>query len=87
MHVLLVTYELNPGDNLEKIESTIEQYDSLRFSPTSYAVHTDLSAEALFQKLQPLLGIDDLVYVLTLGDAWTGYGYDAMNEWLKRNLG
>lgn len=86
MNVLLVTYELNPGDNQPQIQTFIEQSDVMRFSPTAYAVRTTMDADAYFRQLEPLLHADDILYVISAAKPWMGYGYEAMNDWLKRNL-
>jgi len=86
MNTLLVTFDLNPGANAAEVEAFLDRFDAMRFSPNSYALVCEESAEAMFQALQPLLGRDDLAYVLTLSSPWMGYGYDAMNDWLARHL-
>ncbi len=87
MNMFLVAFELNPGGNAPQVQQFIDGFDAMRFSDTAYALRTELSAGELFERLQPLLGTDDLAYVVTLAAPWMGYGYEAMNDWLKRQLG
>lgn len=87
VNVLLVTFELNPGRNLAQVQSCIEQYDSMRFAESSFAIRTNDPPEVVYQALERFLGKDDIVYVLSLGKPWFGYGYQAMNDWLHRHLG
>jgi len=86
MHTLLVVYETVDPAHEQALQHVLEGFDAMRFSPDSYAIEADLEADELFQRLQPLLGTDDIVYVFTLGARWMGYGYQAMNDWLHRNL-
>lgn len=86
MNVLLVTLDLNPGGNQSQVRSLLEQYDAMRFSENAYALHIGEGPEAIYERLQPLLGKDDLAYVFTITKPWIGYGYEAMNDWLERNL-
>ncbi|MGE0079890.1 MAG: hypothetical protein AB7U81_01185 [Thiohalomonadaceae bacterium] len=86
MHTLLVVYETADPAHEEALRRFVEGFDAMRFSPDSYAVETDLEADEVFRRIQPLLGRDDIAYVFTLGDRWMGYGYQAMNDWLHRNL-
>ncbi len=87
MSALLVTFDLETGRNQPQVQAFLEQYDAMRFSDSAFAISTTLSPDAIFQKLQPLLGKDDLAYVVALDKPWMGYGYEAMNDWLKRHLG
>lgn len=86
MNVLLVIFELNPGDNQAQIQALIEQSDAMRFSGNAYAIRTPMGADAYFRQLEPLLHTDDVLYVIAAAQPWMGYGYEAMNDWLKRNL-
>lgn len=86
MHTLLVVYDIAEAPHEEHVRRFLEDFEAMRFSPDSYAIETDLEADEVFRRLQPLLGIDDTAYVFTLSDRWMGYGYQAMNDWLHRNL-
>ena len=87
MRPLLIALDLETGRNQPQLQALLEQYDAMRFSSSAFAISTHLSPDAIFEQLQPLLGKDDLAYVVTLDKPWIGYGYEAMNDWLKRHLG
>lgn len=86
MHTLLVVYEIADPTHEENLRRFLEEFDAMRFSPDSYAIETELPADEVFRRIQPLLGSDDIAYVFTLGERWMGYGYQAMNDWLHRHL-
>jgi hypothetical protein len=87
MNVLLVTMELNPGGNEEDVHNLLAGFDNMRLNDFAYLLATDLGPDDIYRKLQPLLGGDDIVYVITAAKPWMGYGYEAMNEWLNGHLG
>jgi hypothetical protein len=86
MQTLLVVYDVTEPHHEERLRRFLEDFDAMRFSPDSYAIETELGADEVFRRIEPLLGRDDTVYVFTLGERWMGYGYQAMNDWLHRNL-
>lgn len=87
MNVLVVTVELNPGGNDEKVRNLLTGYDSMRLNDDTYLLATELGPADIYHQLQPLLGKDDIAYVITAADPWIGYGYEAINEWLHGHLG
>ena len=87
MSALLVAFDLETGRNQPQVQALLEKYDAMRFSSSAFAINTHLSPDTFFEQLQPLLGKDDLAYIVTLDKPWIGYGYEAMNDWLKRHLG
>lgn len=87
MSAMIVAFDLEAGRNQPHIQAFLEQFDALRFSDSAYAIETHLSPDAVFERLQPLLGADDTAYIIALDKPWIGYGYEAMNDWLKRHLG
>ncbi len=86
MHTLLVVYDIRDVRHEEGVQRFLEGFDGMRFSPESHAIETELDAGEVFRRLEPLLGRDDVAYVFELGEHWMGYGYQAMNDWLYRNL-
>lgn len=85
MGVYLVTFE-SPTQDYHLYHEFVERFDTMRLSDTAWAVQAELGADALYRELEPLLGKDDHAYVITLTTPWIGYGYEAMNDWLKRHL-
>jgi hypothetical protein len=87
MNVLMVTLELNPGGNDERVRKLLTDYDYMRLNDDTYLLATDLGPPDIYRNLQPLLGKDDIAYVITAANPWMGYGYEAINEWLHGHLG
>ena len=87
MRVLLVTMELNPGGNEDEIRKLLGDFENMRLNDNAYLLATELGPDDIYRKLQPLLGRDDLAYVITAAKPWMGYGYQAMNDWLNGYLG
>lgn len=87
MNVLLLTMELNPGGNEEDIRNLLAGFDNMRLNDATYLLATDQGPDDVYRKLQPLLGRDDIAYVITAANPWMGYGYEAINEWLHGHLG
>lgn len=85
MGVYLLTFESPTGD-YRRYHEFVERFGSIRLSDTAWAVQSELSADTLYQELEPIVGKDDHAYVIALGKPWIGYGYEAMNDWLKRHL-
>lgn len=85
MGVYLVTFE-SPTQNYDRYQELVKRFDTMRLSDTAWAVQTDKNADDLYQELEPLLEKDDHAYIITLGKPWIGYGYEAMNDWLRRHL-
>ena len=85
MGVYLVTFE-SPTEDYRRYHDYLGRFDTMRLSETAWAVQAELGADALYHRLEPLLGKDDHAYVITLCKPWIGYGYEAMNDWLKRHL-
>ena len=87
MAVLLITYDLNaPGKDYNDLLTTIRSYDWARLSESSYAIGTNASPQAIFDKLQPYLDRNDNLYIITLKKPYAGYGPKEVNDWLERNL-
>lgn len=85
MDVYLVTFE-SPTRDYRRYHDFVEKFDTMRLSDTAWAIQTDKGADELYQELEPLMEKDDHAYVITLEKPWIGYGYEAMNDWLKRHL-
>ena len=85
MAVYLVTFE-SPSEDYRLYHEFIGRFDNMRLSDTAWVVQAELGADELYQELEPLLGKDDHAYVISLCKPWIGYGYEAMNDWLKRHL-
>lgn len=85
MGVYLVVFD-NPAQDYGRYQAFLDRFDAMRFSDTAYTVQTELSADALYRELEPLRSGDDIAYVIALCQPWIGFGYEAMNDWLKRHL-
>lgn len=85
MGVYLVTFE-SPSQDYGRYHDLVQHFDAMRLSDTAWAIQADKGADELYQDLEPLLEKDDHAYIITLGKPWIGYGYEAMNDWLKRHL-
>ena len=85
MGVYLVTFE-SPTEDYSRYHNLVEKFDAMRLSDTAWALQSDKGADELYRDLEPLLEKDDHAYVITLAKPWIGYGYEAMNDWLKRHL-
>ncbi|RCW61943.1 hypothetical protein DET61_1385 [Marinobacter nauticus] len=87
MSVLLVTYDLNsPGQKHTKLLEKIKQYNWARLSESSYAIETYESPQQVFDSLRPITDQNDNLYVITLKRPYTGFGPQAVNDWLESKL-
>lgn len=85
MAVYLVTWD-NPLQDYTRLQAFVKAYDAMRFTDSAYAIAAEQDAEALYAALRPSMAQDDVAYVVRLDAPWIGYGYEAMNDWLKRHL-
>jgi hypothetical protein len=87
MRTLLVTYDLDrPGQDYTDVLKEIKKFAWARLSESSYAVHTDLEPQQLFNRLSPYLDSNDTLYVITLNRPYAGQGPREVNSWLERYL-
>lgn len=87
MNTLLVTYHIDDPTHEAVIDAYLDSFDSARLSQTSRVVDTALHPDELFRNLKTRLGRNDRIYVFPVDKGWTGYGYEATNEWLSRHVG
>ena len=87
MGVFLITYDLNNEDSRPNITGDIKKFKSwAKLSESSYAVNTNLSAEAVYNRMKKFLDADDNLYVIGLRKPLVGQGSIKVNKWLETNL-
>jgi hypothetical protein len=83
MTVFLISYDLNKEAKRPPIVTEIKSFGSwARISESSYAVETDMTAQAVYNKMAKHLDINDTLYVIKLSPPWTGQGSREVNDWL-----
>lgn len=70
-------------DAFYKIRNT---YAYAKLSESSYALLTDETPTALYNKLKALIDSNDHIYIINLKRPYTGYGPKEVNDWLEKNL-
>jgi hypothetical protein len=87
MAVLQITYDLNkPSKDYADVLKTIKGYSWAKLSESSYAIVTDSTPQAVFDRLKPYLDSNDNLYVINLKRPYAGFGPKEVNEWLEKNL-
>ncbi|MCJ8143975.1 hypothetical protein MKI84_13710 [Ancylobacter sp. A5.8] len=86
MPVFLVTFDLRDSGNAENLIEAIKQTSWTQFTPTSFAVSTAETDEALFFRLRPFTSDGDSLYVSMLKKPYRGMGFREVNYWLEENL-
>lgn len=87
MSVLLVTYDLSkPGQKYDDFYEVIKKGAYARLSESSYAIVSQESPKAIYEKLAISMDKNDHVYITTLQSPYWGYGPQEVNDWLAKNL-
>lgn len=87
MATYLVTYDLNKEVSRPPIVDHIRSFESwIKFSESSYAIATLLSAEALYRSFAHLLDDNDTLLVVALSTPYFGQAIPAVHDWLESNL-
>lgn len=90
MAVLLVTYDLNKEGtskaDYNEFYKVRDTYDYLKLSESSYALYTNDTPQAVWQKLQPHTDKDDTVLVIHLRPSYSGQGSQVQVDWLAQRL-
>ncbi len=61
--------------------------DWARMTPTVFMLTTDYKPERIMERLQPLLGPQDSLWIVSPSKPWTGYGDPMVADWLSAALG
>lgn len=88
MAVLLVTYDLNsPGQDYKDLLSSIKSTGSwAKLSESSYAISTNETVSAWYDRLGRYIDKNDSIFIITLKRPYTGYGPKDVVDWLDSNL-
>lgn len=86
MAVYIVTYDLNLEASRPNILGSIKERSWAKLSESSYAIETDETSEEVFIDLRRHLDGDDNIYIIPLRKPYSGFGPNAVNEWLDANL-
>jgi hypothetical protein len=90
MSVLLFTYDLNKEKDkrgaYEPLYKVRNSYPYAKLSESSYALYTNDSPKAVYDKVNPYLDSDDALYVINLRRPYFGQGSKQVNDWLEKYL-
>lgn len=86
MSVLLVTYDLNKETVRPKITEEVRKTAWAKLSESSYAIDTNETPQAVYNRFESYLDSNDNLYVITLKRPYAGQGPQAVNEWLEQRL-
>jgi hypothetical protein len=90
MQVLLVTYDLNSEPTSEGYKAILNVIKSeknwAKLSESSYAMHTAMSPQLVYERVKPHLDANDNFLVLTLSKPYFGRHSKAVIEWLSSKL-
>ena len=83
----LVTYDLNKETKRPDILTDVKAFGGYAMlSESSYAITSNLTADAIFQALSKHLDSNDSCYVIHLDRPYSGQGPIKVNEWLEAHL-
>ena len=87
MNVFLVSYDLNkPGQRYEEFYRILNSFDWARLSESCYAIYTNETPETLLRVFRRNMDANDTIYIAALTVPYTGFGPNAVNEWLSQRL-
>jgi hypothetical protein len=90
MSVLLVTYDLNKEGkskvDYDKFYKIRNSYPYAKLSESSYALLTEETPAALYDKLKGVIDANDYIYIINLKRPYAGYGLKSVNDWLEKHL-
>lgn len=87
MTAFVVTYVVTQESKRPPIVAAIKDVGNwAMLSATSFAVATESDAQAVFEKLKPLIDDEDNLYVIPLTGPYMGFAPRDVNEWLDNNL-
>ena len=87
MHVLLVAFEFNSKtQDYYPFLSYLNQRDTIQLTNRSFALHTLLPPEQIYEQLSPLLGPNDPLYVMPLLGPFRSRALKKKNDWLTERL-
>jgi hypothetical protein len=86
MDTLLIT--CNPGAlglKRQLLIAEIYKFSATMLTSSVYAIQTDCTPKEIFQRLEPFIGCQEILYVAKVG-ATVGRGDLGANAWLETNL-
>lgn len=90
MRVLIVTYDLNSEPSSSSYNSVLQVIKSeknwAKLSESSYAMHTEMSPQVVYEKVKPYLDSNDNFLVLTLTRPYFGRHSKEVIEWLDQKM-
>ena len=88
MAILLVAYDLHKKKESEyqDFHNIIEKNPFTKLSESSYAIETQETPVAVYEKLRPCVDDADKFYIVTLIQPFYGFGEKAVNQWLTEKL-
>jgi len=86
MSVYIVTYDLNNETSRPKIVGEVDKTAWAKLSESSYAIDTNESPKAVYDRFSSFLDEDDNLYVITLKKPYYGQGPKDVNDWLEARL-
>jgi len=86
MAIYLITYDLNKETKRPDILGEIKMTDWAKLSESSYAIDTQETSSAVYNRLKKYIDDNDTLYVITLKKPYGGRGPQAVNDWLENRL-
>lgn len=86
MAVFIVSFELAAPENTAAIIEAIRQMSWTQLGPTTFAVATEETDEALFYRLREFTQDKDSLYIVLARKPYRGMGFREVNYWLEDNL-
>lgn len=77
---LVVTFAVEQARNAALIDVVKSLGDWCALTSSSYLIATNIGAGGVMEKLQPLLGPTDSVWVVSASGPWAGYGASEVED-------
>lgn len=87
MKILIVTYDLNKENKSEAYSSILDIIKSeknwAKLSESSYAMHTNMTPQMVYERAKPYIDENDHFMVFTLTKPYFGRHSKAVIDWLQ----
>lgn len=86
MAVYIVTYDLNHEQVRPNIVAEVQKTSWAKLSESSYAISTDETDDAVYNRFSRYLDANDSLYVISLKRPYSGQGLQEVNDWLAQHV-
>jgi hypothetical protein len=90
MQVLIVTYDLKKEPNSENYSAILSvikgEKNWAKLSESSYAMHTTMTPQLVYERVKPYLDQNDEFLVITLTKPYFGRHSKAVIDWLRGKM-